>query len=99
MTEPGRHPGAGRAGPWRAASTAAHTNPPQTRFMDFHEDPKLPAEAIPQIAEDARHARADSSAYARPSCTAPRRKGVLPARKARRKRYPPAPRRPRRAPQ
>ena len=29
------------------------------RFMDFHEDLKLPAEAIAQIAEDARHARAD----------------------------------------
>ena len=29
------------------------------RFMDFHEDLKLPAEALAQIAEDARHARAD----------------------------------------
>ena len=29
------------------------------RFMDFHEDLKLPAEAIAQIAEDARSARAD----------------------------------------
>ena len=29
------------------------------RFMDFHEDLKLPAEAFAQIAEDARHARAD----------------------------------------
>jgi hypothetical protein len=29
------------------------------RFMDFHEDLKLPAEAIAQIAEDARNARAD----------------------------------------
>jgi len=28
-------------------------------FMDFHEDLKLPAEAIAQIAGDARHARAD----------------------------------------
>ena len=28
-------------------------------FMDFHEDLKLPAEAIAQIAEDARYARAD----------------------------------------
>ena len=25
------------------------------RFMDFHEDLKLPAEALAQIAEDARH--------------------------------------------
>jgi len=29
------------------------------RFMDFHEDLKLPAEAIAQIAEDTRNARAD----------------------------------------
>ena len=29
------------------------------RFMDFHQDLKLPAEAIEQIADDARHARAD----------------------------------------
>jgi hypothetical protein len=29
------------------------------RFMDFHQDLKLPAEAIAQIADDARHARAD----------------------------------------
>jgi Protein of unknown function (DUF4242) len=29
------------------------------RFMDFHQDLKLPAEAIAQIADDARHARTD----------------------------------------
>jgi hypothetical protein len=29
------------------------------RFMDFHEDLKLPAEAIEQIAEDTRGERAD----------------------------------------
>lgn len=29
-------------------------------FMDFHVDLKLPAEAIAQIADDARHARADA---------------------------------------
>ena len=29
------------------------------RFMDFHEDLKLPAEAIAQIADDTRNARAD----------------------------------------
>ena len=29
------------------------------RFMDFHQDLKLPAEAIAQIADDTRHARAD----------------------------------------
>jgi Nickel responsive protein SCO4226-like len=29
------------------------------RFMDFHQDLKLPAEAIAQIADDIRHARAD----------------------------------------
>ena len=29
------------------------------RFMDFHEDLKLPAEAIAQIAEDTRNAKAD----------------------------------------
>ena len=28
------------------------------QFMDFHHDLKLPAEAIAQIADDARHARA-----------------------------------------
>ena len=29
------------------------------RFMDFHEDLKLPAEAIAQIAEDTRNGTAD----------------------------------------
>ena len=29
------------------------------RFMDFHEDLKLPAEAIDQIADDTRNGRAD----------------------------------------
>lgn len=29
------------------------------RFMDFHEDLKLPAEAIERIADDTRNARAD----------------------------------------
>jgi Protein of unknown function (DUF4242) len=29
------------------------------RFMDFHEDLKLPAEAIEKIADDARNARPD----------------------------------------
>ena len=29
------------------------------RFMDYHEDLKLPAEAIAQIAEDTRNAKAD----------------------------------------
>lgn len=29
------------------------------RFMDFHDDLKLPAEAITQIAEDTRNAKAD----------------------------------------
>ena len=29
------------------------------RFMDFHPDLKLPAEAIAQIADDTRHGRAD----------------------------------------
>jgi hypothetical protein len=29
------------------------------RFMDFHQDLKLPAEAIAQIASDTRNARAD----------------------------------------
>jgi Protein of unknown function (DUF4242) len=29
------------------------------RFMDFHQDLKLPAEAIAQIAADARHDRSD----------------------------------------
>ena len=30
-------------------------------FMDYHEDLKLPAEALAQIAEDTSHARADRS--------------------------------------
>ena len=30
-------------------------------FMDYHEDLKLPAQALAQIAEDGRHARADRS--------------------------------------
>lgn len=29
------------------------------KFMDFHDDLALPAEAIAQIADDTRHARAD----------------------------------------
>jgi len=29
------------------------------RFMDFHEDLQLPADAIAQLAQDARNARAD----------------------------------------
>jgi hypothetical protein len=37
-------------------------------FMDFHEDLKLPAEAIAQIAADTRNARADQFGV-RPSCT------------------------------
>lgn len=37
-------------------------------FMDFHQDLKLPAEAIAQIAEDARQARADRFGV-RSSCT------------------------------
>jgi len=39
-----------------------HTTPQEhdmALFMDFHEDLKLPAEAIAQIAEDTRAARAD----------------------------------------
>jgi hypothetical protein len=32
------------------------------RFMDFHEDLQLPADAIAQLAEDARNARADQFA-------------------------------------
>ena len=39
------------------------------RFMDFHQDLKLPAEPIAQMAEDARNARTTSSACARSSCT------------------------------
>ena len=29
------------------------------RFMDFHHDLKLPTDAIAQVADDTRHARAD----------------------------------------
>ena len=49
-----------------ARSLARQEHPPTRRqehdmalFMDYHEDLRLPAEAIAQIAEDARHARAD----------------------------------------
>ncbi len=46
------------------AGTAAHQHPERrahhiARFMDFHDDLKLPAEAIAQIAEDTRNAKAD----------------------------------------
>ena len=34
-------------------------------FIDFHDDPKLPAEAIAQIAADARNAKTDRSASAK----------------------------------
>jgi len=46
-------PAAGMTAPRRAASSAAHINRPQARFMGFHEDPKGPAEAVAQVAEDA----------------------------------------------
>jgi hypothetical protein len=39
------------------------------RFMDFHEDLKLPAQALAQIAEDAATPGPTGSASARPSCT------------------------------
>ena len=49
-----------------ARSLARHEHQPTRRqqrnmalFMDYHEDLKLPTQAITQIAEDARHARAD----------------------------------------
>jgi hypothetical protein len=49
-----------------ARSLAGHEHQPTRRqqrdmalFMDYHEDLKLPTQAITQIAEDARHARAD----------------------------------------
>ena len=39
------------------------------RFMDFHQDLKLPAEAIAQIADDTRHGRTDRFGSARSSST------------------------------
>jgi hypothetical protein len=51
------------------------------RFMDFHEDLKLPAEAIAQIAEDTRADRADRFGVRQIELYhKPRREGVLPAR-------------------
>ena len=106
MALPGRRPGQ-TGGPAPAAPPPRRTAEYQStagqehdmaRFMDFHEDLKLPAEAIAQIAEDARNATADP--VRRPPDRAlpqPRREGVLPARRARRRRHPPAPRRPWRA--
>jgi hypothetical protein len=67
MAFPGRRPGQIN-GPAPAAPTPRRTAEYQSiggqehdmaRFMDFHEDLKLPAEAITQIAENARNARAD----------------------------------------
>ena len=64
---PGRRPEQ-TGGPGPAAPTPSRTAEDQStgrqehdmaRFMDFHEDLKLPAEAIAQIAEDTRNARAD----------------------------------------
>jgi hypothetical protein len=48
------------------------------RFMDFHEDLELPAEAIAQLAQDTRNARADQFGRA-PDRAVPqrRRQGVL----------------------
>ena len=48
--------------PSAAVASASNTTARSTtcpNIMDFHQDLKLPAEAIAQIAEDARHARAD----------------------------------------
>jgi hypothetical protein len=53
------------AEPQAAPSRTAHHQPAarqehdMARFMDFHEDLKLPADALAQIADDTRHARAD----------------------------------------
>ena len=63
---PSRPPGADRRpGPCRPRAgrhviilTQGQENA-MPRFMDLHEDLKLPAEAIAQIADDTRHARAD----------------------------------------
>jgi Protein of unknown function (DUF4242) len=67
MALPGRRPGQ-TDGLSPAAPTPRRTAEYQStagqehdmaRFMDFHEDLKLPAEAVAQIAEDARNATAD----------------------------------------
>ncbi|GEM_PF-580596 len=53
------------ARPWPAPDRAADRQPAarqehdMPRFMDFHADLKLPAEALAQIADDTRHGRAD----------------------------------------
>jgi hypothetical protein len=39
------------------------------RFMDFHQDLKLPAEAIAQIADDVRNGRADQFGVQQASST------------------------------
>ena len=67
MALPGRRPGQ-TSGPASAAPAPRRTAQHQStagqehdmaRFMDFHENLKLPAEAIARIAEDTRNARAD----------------------------------------
>jgi hypothetical protein len=42
-----------------------------TRAMDFHEELKLPAAAIAQIAQDTRNARTGQSGVRRSTCTYP----------------------------
>ena len=50
------------------------------RFMDFHDDLKLPAEAIEQIAEDTRDGKADQFGVRQiETLSQPRGRGVLPA--------------------
>jgi hypothetical protein len=57
------HSDQGQPGPAPSRTAQYQPTPGQehdmARFMDFHQDLKLPAEAIAQIAEDARNATAD----------------------------------------
>ena len=60
---PGQTGGPAPAAPAPSRTARHHPDAGQehdmARFMDLHEDLKPPAEALPQIAEDTRHARAD----------------------------------------
>ena len=70
---PGQTGGPAPAAPAPSRTARHHPDAGQehdmARFMDLHEDLKPPAEALPQIAEDTRHARATSLWSARSSCT------------------------------
>ena len=89
---------AGLACACKGPATAAPLSPRSRSWaspgadQDFHQGPKLPAEAIAQIADDTRHARADRFGVRQIELPQPGRPGLLPARRARRGSHPPPPR-------